>query len=106
MIMQPDWITQTMINKAIRITKENKPDIPVAISKLRLEIYSEGKCAQILHIGPYSEEQPTIEKIHKYIEEQRGTFDGHKQKHHEIYLSDPNRVKPDKLKTTIRQPFI
>ncbi|MFX0196334.1 MAG: GyrI-like domain-containing protein [Candidatus Hodarchaeota archaeon] len=106
MIMQPDWITRKMIDDAINITKENKPDIPVAISKLRLEKYHEGKCAHILHIGPYSEERPTIGKIHKYIKEQGGTIDGHKQKHHEIYLNDPNRVKPEKLKTIIRQPFI
>lgn len=106
MIMQPDWITKKMIKKAIKITKEKKPDIPVAIAKLRLETYREGKSAQMLHIGPYSEERSTIEKIHKYIEEQGGTFHSHEQKHHEIYLSDPNRVKPEKLKTIIRQPFI
>ena len=106
MIMQPEWITQTMIKNAIKITKEKIPDIPASISKLRLEKYHEGTCAQILHLGPYSEEGPTIEKIHKFIKEQGGTFDGHQQKHHEIYLSDPRRVKPEKYKTVIRQPFV
>ncbi len=106
MIMQPEWVTHTMIKNAIKITQEKTPDIPDNISKLRLDKYHEGTCAQILHIGPYSEEGPTIEKLHAFIEEQGGTFDGHQQKHHEIYLSDPRRVKPEKMKTVIRQPFV
>ncbi len=105
MIMQPKWVTQTMIKNAIKSTQEKTPDIPDSISKLRLDKYIEGTCAQILHIGPYSEEGPTIEKLHAFIEERGGTFDGHQQKHHEIYLSDPRRVKPEKMKTVIRQPF-
>ena len=106
MIMQPDWITQVMIDEAIEIVKEKKPELKDSISKLRLEKYTEGKAAQIMHIGPFSEEGSTIEKLHKYIEEQGGTFDGHKQKHHEIYLSDPRKAKPQSMKTVIRQPFI
>jgi hypothetical protein len=106
MIMQPDWITLEMIDDAIKITKENKPEISKTISKLRLEKYKEGKCAQIMHIGPFSEEGPTIDKVHKFIEEQGGVFEGHDQKHHEIYLSDPRRAKPENMRTVIRQPFI
>ena len=105
MIMQPDWITQEIINKAIEKTIKKKPELKNAISKLRLEKYEEGKAAQIMHLGPFSEEGPTISKIHKFIEEQRGRFDGLKNKHHEIYLSDPRKSKPENMKTVIRQPF-
>jgi len=85
---------------------EKKPQIPTVISNLRLEKYKEGKCAQILHIGSFTDEGPTIDKIHEFIEKQGGKFDGNKQKHHEIYLSDPRKIAPEKLRTVIRQPFI
>ena len=105
MIMQPDWITQEMIDEAIQITIEKKPELKGKISKLRLESYKEGKTAQIMHIGPYSEEGPTIAMVHKFIKAKGGTFDGHNLKHHEIYLSDPRKTKPENMKTVIRQPF-
>ncbi|MFX0034523.1 MAG: GyrI-like domain-containing protein [Candidatus Hermodarchaeota archaeon] len=106
MIMQPDWITLDMINEAIEISKEKKPELKDKLSKLRLEKYKEGKAAQIMHIGPYSEEGPTIEKIHNFIKYNGGSFNGCKQKHHEIYLSDPRKANPATMKTVIRQPFI
>ncbi|MFW9825465.1 MAG: hypothetical protein ACFFE4_21160, partial [Candidatus Thorarchaeota archaeon] len=56
MIMQPDWITQDMVDEATEIVKEKKPELAGLIPKLRLEKYKEGKVAQIMHIGPYSEE--------------------------------------------------
>ncbi|MFW9969562.1 MAG: GyrI-like domain-containing protein [Candidatus Odinarchaeota archaeon] len=105
MIMQPDWITQEMIEEAIKITLEKKSELEENILKLRLESYKEGKAAQIMHIGPYSEEGPTVEKVHKFIKSIGGTFDGHNQKHHEIYVSDPRKAKPENMKTVIRQPF-
>ena len=105
MIMQPDWVTQDMINEAISITKEKKPELSNLLLKLRLEKYKEGKAAQIMHIGPYSEEGPTIQKVHNFIMNEGGTFDGHKNKHHEIYLSDPRKANPATMKTVIRQPF-
>jgi hypothetical protein len=106
MIMQPNWITQQMIDKAIEITKEKKTELSDLLPKLRVEIYIEGKAAQIMHIGPYSEEGPTIAKIHEFIREKGGKFNGYEQKHHEIYLSDPRKANPTKMKTIIRQPFI
>lgn len=106
MIMQPDWITQKMIDKAIEITKEKKPELPDIFSDLRLEKFNEGKSAHILYIGPFKDEGPTIDKIHDFIKSQGGSFDGHKQKHHEIYLSDPRKTVPEKLRTVIRQPFV
>lgn len=106
MIMQPDWITQELINEAIEITIEKKPELKGIISKLRFEKYEEGKAAQIMHIGPYSEEGPNIQKIHDFIKSKGGSFNGYKKKHHEIYLSDPRRAKPENMKTVLRQPFI
>ena len=105
MIRQPDWITQDLINEAIAITKEKKPELLKLLPKLRLEKYKEGKAAQIMHIGPYSEEGPTVQKFHDYIQKEGGKFDGLQDKHHEIYLSDPRRANPKTMKTIIRQPF-
>ena len=81
-------------------TAEKKP-LP-EIEALRLESFNEGKAAQTLYLGPYSAEGPTIAAIHAHIAEAGGKLRG---KHHEIYLSDPRRTAPDKLKTIIRQPF-
>ena len=105
MIMQPDWISQDMIDEAIAITKEKKPELSPLLPKLRLEKYKEGKVAQIIHVGPYSEEGPTVQKVHDFIKNEGGIFDGHTQKHHEIYLSDPRKANPATMKTVIRQPF-
>lgn len=99
MIMQPDHITSEHVASAIEKQKSKK-DLP-ALDSLRFEAYDEGLSAQIMHIGPYSEEGPTVEKIHAFVEEQGYTL--HK-KHHEIYLSDPRRTKPERLKTVIRHP--
>jgi hypothetical protein len=99
MIMQPEFVTREMIDKAISTVKEKKN--PVALSRVRFEALSEGKCAQILHVGPFSEEGPTIEKVHQYIDS-RGKRIG---KHHEIYLSDIRKADPAKWKTVIRQPM-
>ena len=105
MIRQPDWINQDMIMEAIAITKEKKPELSKLLPKLRLEKYKEGKAAQIMHIGPYSEEGPTVQKVHDFIQKEGGKFDGLKAKHHEIYLSDPRKANPATMKTVIRQPF-
>jgi len=72
------------------------------LGKLRLERFAEGRAAQLLHTGPYSAEAPNIERLHAFIAEQGGKLSG---RHHEIYLSDPRRVAPERLKTIIRQPF-
>jgi hypothetical protein len=99
MIMQPDFVTKEMIDTAISEVRKKKN--PVAISKIRFETLSEGKCAQILHVGPFSEEGPTIEKVYKFIDS-KGKRIG---KHHEIYLSDIRKANPVKWKTVIRQPM-
>jgi len=100
MIMQPDVVTPTLLDEA-RVTAQKKRDLP-AIEKLRLECFDEGQAAQIMHIGPYSAEAPTIDKLHQFIEASGYQLRG---KHHEIYLGDPRRTAPEKLKTAIRQPY-
>ena len=105
MIMLPDWITKELIEESINITLQKKSEIAKTVKKLRVENYDEGKSAQIMHIGPFSEEGPTVDKVHNFIKNQNGKFDGLKQKHHEIYLSDPRKAKPENMKTVIRQPF-
>ena len=99
MIMQPEFVAEEMINNAI--TDVGKKKTPAAILRVRFEALSEGKCAQILHVGPFSEEGPTVEKLHKFIDS-RGRRTG---KHHEIYLSDIRKADPAKWKTVIRQPM-
>jgi hypothetical protein len=105
MIRQPDFITKDTIKKAIEEVEEKKN--PTALSKMKFESLHEGLSAQIMHIGPYSEEGPTIEKLHNSIKEKGYEFNGSipGEKHHEIYLSDVRRTKPEKLKTIIRQPM-
>ena len=71
------------------------------VSKVRMENFTEVSCAQILHVGPFSEEGPTIQKVHDFIHS-KSSLAG---KHHEIYLSDIRRTDPAKWKTIIRQPM-
>ena len=88
MILQPD-------GQAAAKTAQGTPP-PV-----RLETFPEGLSAQVMHTGPYAAEGPTIMKLHEFIAAQGYRPRG---KHHEIYLGDPRRAKPEKLKTIIRQP--
>lgn len=105
MIRQPDFITKDIIKKAIEEVEEKKN--PPALSKMKFENLHEGLSAQIMYLGPYFEEGPTIEKLHNSIKERGYEFNGSitGEKHHEIYLSDVRRTKPKKLKTIIRQPM-
>jgi hypothetical protein len=99
MIMQPERVTRDMFEHALKQV-EKKKDLP-ALSKLRLEAYHEGLSVQILHIGPYAAEAPTIAGMHAFAAENGYQLAG---KHHEIYLGDPRKVAPEKLKTVLRQP--
>lgn len=100
MIMQPEYVTAEMFAEALPEVEKKKK--LAALSKVRFEPYHEGLAAQIMHIGSYSEEEPTIAKLHDFISQ-----GGHKLrgKHHEIYLGDPRKIAPAKLQTVIRQPF-
>ena len=101
MIMQPEFITKELISMAIDDV-EGKKNL-ASISKVRFEKFSERLSAQIMHIGPYgAAEAQTVEKLHDFIDKS-----GYKirDKHHEIYISDMRRTKPERLKTVIRQPI-
>ena len=100
MIMQPEYVTGRLVEEGTEQVK--KKTNPVALSKIRFESLTEGKAAQIMHIGPFSKEGPTVQKIHTFIEENGSRFRG---KHHEIYLSDIRKAAPEKWKTIIRQPM-
>lgn len=100
MIMQPELISPEMVEQALETVKSKKN--PAALPKMRFESFEEGLCAQILHIGPFSEEGPTIEKVHDHIRSNGFELEG---KHHEIYLSDIRRAAPEKWKTIVRQPY-
>lgn len=100
MIMTPGWISEDLFTQSLEQVKRAKD--PPALSKLRLEKYHEGLSVQILHVGSYDDEGPILAKLHhEFIPENSMAMDG---KHHEIYLSDPRRVTPEKLKTVLRQP--
>jgi hypothetical protein len=100
MVMQPDWITAEMVEEAREDASEKK-ELP-GLSELRFETYHEGLSVQIMHVGPYDAEGPTIERMHAFIADSGYEPAG---KHHEIYLSDPRRTKPENLKTVLRQPI-
>ncbi|MBK7104775.1 MAG: GyrI-like domain-containing protein [Ignavibacteriae bacterium] len=100
MIMQPEFVSSKIVQKGIEEVKKKK-DLS-AINKIKFAKFCEGKSAQVLHVGPFSEEGTTIIKLHKFIEENGYKLSG---KHREIYLSDIRKATPEKWKTIIRQPF-
>jgi hypothetical protein len=101
MIRQPDHITAGMIEEAIELTRTKKKALDW-LDKVRFESFHEGLSVQIMHIGPFSEEGPTIHRLHHdFIPANSLVENG---KHHEIYLSDIRRSAPEKLKTVLRQP--
>jgi hypothetical protein len=98
MIRQPDWVTAAVVDAAIERTRHKKP----AVVDLRFTRWAEGRCVQILHVGPYADEAPTSERLHReYLPAHGLVATG---RHHEIYLSDPRRVAPAKRHTLLRQP--
>jgi hypothetical protein len=105
MIAQPSEVTTTLFERAREQALRKKPSLAPTLAKLRLEDFHEGRAAQIMYVGPYTAEAPTIAHLHAYIRELGCTFDGREQKHHEIYLGNPRQTAPEKLRTVIRQPM-
>ena len=97
MMMQPEHIDAEMFAEALAQLGRKKPT--PALGRLRLERYCEGLCIQTLHIGPYSTEPATVERMHAFAQEERYLL---ANQHHEIYLGDPRRSAPEKLKTVLR----
>lgn len=103
MIRQPSAATSDLLSQ-LADDVATKKSLPAA-RELRLVRFEEGAAAQVLHVGPYATEAATIARLHDFIRERGFTFDGHRHKHHEIYLGDPRRSAPEKLRTIIRQPY-
>jgi hypothetical protein len=109
MLRQPDFITDELFQKAKEEVTKKKPELDVA--KARLQMFEERLCVQCMHNGPYDEEPATIKKIEDYIRENgladnisTVLSDGNIRRHHEIYLKDPTRTKPENLRTVLRHP--
>lgn len=103
MIRQPEFADRAVFEWAVAAAAKKKPEID--FSGARFETYREGLCVQMMHIGPYADEPASVEKMHAYAEENgcHVTYAG-PRRHHEIYLGDPRKTKPEKLKTVIRLP--
>jgi hypothetical protein len=100
MIRQPDVVTAELVARLADEVAAAKSRSEAR--ELRLVTFEEGPAAQVLHIGPYAAEAPTIARLHEFIRENGFSLDG---KHHEIYLGDPRRAAPERLRTIIRQPY-
>ena len=100
MIMTPEWISVEIFDEAIKQVRKAKD--PASLDQVCLERYHEGLSVQIMHIGSYDDEGPVLAQMHSDFIPNNGFVEN--GKHHEIYLSDPRRVAPEKLKTVLRQP--
>lgn len=110
MIRQPEFVTPSIFEWALSQLQKKKPELDY--SKVRLETFDEGLCAQVMHIGPYDDEPTTIKVLEDFIKQEGYQNDicsmattGQIRRHHEIYLGDPRRTKPENLKTVIRHPI-
>ncbi len=101
MMMQPEHITADMLAAALEQLREKKPS--PGLHRLRLERFTEGPCIQTMHIGPYSSEPATVERMRAFAEENGYAL---ANQHHEIYLSDPRRCAPAKMKTVLRHGVV
>ena len=110
MIRQPEFVTPQLFEWAYGEALKKKPELEPM--KARLQTFYEGLCAQMLHIGPYDEEPKSLEKLEAFVKEKNYTYaigdvlsDGTIRRHHEIYLGDPRKTEPSKLKTVLRHPI-
>lgn len=99
MMMQPEYVTKELVEEAKRQVDKKKG--LSNLTMMRFESFHEGQVVQIMHIGPYTTEPETIQRMKNFIKENDFIENG---KHHEIYLSDPRKAAPEKMKTIIRQP--
>lgn len=102
-LRQPDFVTEEVLEWAKEVAQKKKPDVDT--SRVKLVRFEEGECVQMMHIGPFSEEVKTVAELHQFMETEGLHNDtGAVRKHHEIYLSDPRKVDPEKMKTILRLP--
>ncbi len=103
MIRQPEFVTPEVFEWAKENLKKKNPDVDFSATKLVK--FTEGLCCQVMHIGPYDDEPATIEKLQQFMDENGYACDiGEERLHHEIYLGDPRRTKPERLRTVLRHP--
>lgn len=98
MIHQPDDVPEDLVEEALAVAR--RKGLP-ALDLLRLERLTEGLSVQVLHVGAYDDEGPVLERLHRGLPEQGLAPTG---RHHEVYLSDPRRTEPARLRTVLRQP--
>ena len=104
MIRMPEFVTPEAFEAAKKSLAKKKPGLDPSIA--RLELFNEGLCAQIMHTGSYDSEPATIQALKTFIADSGYSLDfSEKRRHHELYLNDPNKTAPDKLKTIIRYPL-
>jgi len=105
MIRQPEFAVQEVYEEAKIALGKKKPELDLSLA--RLVSLAEGLCVQIMHVGSYDDEPATIEVLNKFIAEMGYKNDiSTNRKHHEIYLGDPRKTIPEKLKTVIRHPIV
>lgn len=106
MIMQPEIITEEVFEEARGNVKKKKGDSEM-LNKLGLAHFEEGLCVQVMHIGPYASEPATMDRMREFMSE-NGLKDnvGPNGLHHEIYISDPRKAAPEKMKTVLRHPVV
>lgn len=110
MIRQPEFVTEAVFNWAVAELKKRKPQLDT--TKARLASFTEGLCVQMMHLGPFDQEVTTVQAIDDFAASNgyvnaisEALPDGTLRRHHEIYLSDPRKVAPDKMKTIVRHPI-
>lgn len=103
MIRQPDFVTPAVFDWAVEQCRRKKPGLP--LSRARYTVWAEGPCVQALHTGAYDDEAPTLARLHAFAKAKGLALEtGEVRKHHEIYLSDPRRTAPARLRTVLRLP--
>lgn len=103
MIRQPEFVTEEVFETAKTSFAKKHPEVD--LTRAVLKDYSEGVCCQMMHIGRYDDEPATISVMQRFMEEEGWEMDTPARRHHEIYLSDPRRCAPERLKTVIRLPI-
>ena len=104
MIRQPEFVTPRVLDQARAVLHRKKPELD--LSRARLETVTEGLCAQVMHVGPYDDEPAALDRLDRFIREAGYRLDlSGSRRHHEIYLGDPRRTAPEKLRTVLRHPI-
>lgn len=105
MMRMPEFVTPEVFEEVKIHLSKKKPSLDSSIA--RLEVFTEGLCAQVMHTGSYDSEPATIHALKTFVAESGYRIDlSDKRKHHELYLNDPRKTSPEKLKTIIRYPII